>query len=57
MMEKNKNLIMEDYKDITKFSFIAFLGVLYYAFALMTMEGTRMAYVTLPKLYLLVYRL
>ena len=30
---KNKNLIMEDYKDITKFSFIAFLGVLYYAFA------------------------
>ena len=26
-------LIMEDYNDMTKLSFLAFLGVLYYAFA------------------------
>jgi tellurite resistance protein TehA-like permease len=30
---KNKRLIMEDYNDITKLSFLAFLGVLYFAFA------------------------
>ncbi len=30
---KNKKLIMEDYNDITKLSFLAFLGVLYYAIA------------------------
>jgi tellurite resistance protein TehA-like permease len=30
---RNKKLIMEDYNDITKLSFLAFLGVLYYAFA------------------------
>jgi C4-dicarboxylate transporter/malic acid transport protein. len=30
---KNKQLIIEDYNDITKLSFLAFLGVLYFAFA------------------------
>jgi len=30
---RNKKLIMEDYNDITKLSFLAFLGVLYYAIA------------------------
>jgi tellurite resistance protein TehA-like permease len=30
---RNKKLIKEDYNDMTKLSFLAFLGVLYYAFA------------------------
>ncbi|WP_337860034.1 hypothetical protein [Ferroplasma sp.] len=30
---KNKSLIREDYNDMSKLSFITFLGVLYYAFA------------------------
>ena len=30
---KNKKLIKEDYNDMTKLSFLAFLGIFYYAFA------------------------